>query len=124
MDTRETPRTNYAAYREHLPQTGDFTSTQERDGAELDCPDLTGYAELGIPRFVVGMMHRYERKMRENVIRGRRHWGFHGRKFNRRKVKGNSREWNYWQGKWNRLRNGINYVTGYWWELPDDCNSI
>ncbi len=33
MDTRETPRTNYAAYREHLPQTGDFEGTQERNAA-------------------------------------------------------------------------------------------
>ncbi len=70
------------------------------------------------------MMRRYEKKLRENCKRGRRHYGFHGRKMNRRKVKRIRREWQYWASKHNRLAIGIRRVTGFWWMMPNECNTI
>jgi len=70
-----------------------------------------------LPAHVVGMMRRYERKLHEICMRGRR-FGPHyinGRRFRPNKFSANLREWNRWAAKHNRLRIGIYRVTGYWW---------
>lgn len=79
-----------------------------------------------VPPFVAGMILRIESKLRENCKRGRRHGPYYinGRRFRRNKVRKIMREWNRWAAKHQRLRIGIQRVTGFWWPMPNDCNTI
>jgi len=93
---------------------------------KLTSEEMAIYARHGIPLSIVGIMKRYEAKMKAECKRGRRYGPYliNGRKYRKRKFHASIREWNRWSFKHNRLAIGIQYVTGYWWRLPNECNSL